>query len=247
MEVKINILVEGNKLIIKDNTQYLQGGYSFFNYKKDECKSIILIESHDSKISDDEIKLMKGGFGDSINITKDGWITLHYIILPTKEWIYSKETQNILQTTVKKYIYYVDDEKIYDYKTGKEISFQDLLTFCYSDNINERIYRTHKEYVNIKNLYDCYINFCQQLLSQRGFSKCWSKNKIDSELIYKRDLVWMAINVINYLVDLHIDEVHETLSEAQRIIEMIHSCNGICEENGDLKQTINYGCGCSKR
>nr|DAM35540.1 MAG TPA: hypothetical protein [Bacteriophage sp.] len=33
-------------------------------------------------------------------------------------------------------------------------------------------------------------------------SACWNKNKIDSELIYKRDLVWMSLNVIAYLAEL---------------------------------------------
>lgn len=247
MEVKINILANKNTLTVQDNTKYLTEGYSYFNYKPEDCRSIILIESHESKLTDEEIpKFLTGGFGKQIDIQTDGYITVHYIVLPTKEWVFKPESQNIINQQSKKYIYYVDKEKIIDYESQKSISFEELLNFCYSDNINSRIFRTHQEYVNILNLYNCYINLCQQLLSQRGFSNCQAKNKIDSELVYKRDLVWMTINVINYLVERHTENNH-TLGEAQRIIEMIHSCNGICKETNNLNQTIKHGCGCSKR
>lgn len=79
---------------------------------------------------------------------------------------------------------------------------------------------------------------CQQILNDRGFSPCWDKNSIDPNLILRRDYVWMAINVIKYMVQF------EQLAEAERIIERIGGCNGLCES--EFKQLSSGGCGCSK-
>ena len=47
----------------------------------------------------------------------------------------------------------------------------------------------------------------------------------------------MAINVIKYMVECN------QLYEAERIIELLHSCNGVC---GGIKTSTNSdGCGCS--
>jgi hypothetical protein len=53
-------------------------------------------------------------------------------------------------------------------------------------------------------------------------------------LILKRDLVWAALNVIQYMIDFN------QLAEAQRLLERINGCNGLCssEDTGDK------GCGC---
>ena len=67
---------------------------------------------------------------------------------------------------------------------------------------------------------------------------CWNKYKVNSELIYKRDLVWMAINVVKYLTQC------EQLAEADRVIKTIQGCNGLCVST-NLTNSTN-GCGCSK-
>lgn len=142
-------------------------------------------------------------------------------------------------------IYYTDGVNVYDSEGHKVENLQDLVeNVHYSNNLSTNVYCTTQEYVGIANLYECYINYCQQLLNGGCFSSCSSRNTKDDEIIFKRDLVWMAINVIDYLVDRHSEE-NPTLAEAQRIIELIHSCNGICSETNQLIH--NYGCGCSKR
>jgi len=52
--------------------------------------------------------------------------------------------------------------------------------------------------------------------------------------LYKRDLLLSAINVISYLAEM------EKFEEAERLLERITSCNGLCDYND-----INLrGCGC---
>ena len=48
-------------------------------------------------------------------------------------------------------------------------------------------------------------------------------------------MVWMAINVINYMIDEGQTELIESL------LNKIHSCHGICKT---INKT-NKGCGCS--
>ena len=74
--------------------------------------------------------------------------------------------------------------------------------------------------------------------------------------MYKRDLVWATLNVINYLIE---DGLFE---EAQKILEEIQSCNGICYNDNNIFESnssksyyskgssqgviYNTGCGCEK-
>lgn len=234
MELKINILAEGRTLTVQDNTKYLheEAGIDPTTYKRSEVIPLILLERHTS-----DKNIITHTFGNSIDITKDGWYTLHYIIIPNKKWYDNTEHKSLYGDL----ILYTDGKDVYEGES--KINLTDLLDLKYHKNIKTNIICTEEQYVNILNLYNCYINLCQQLLQDRGFSKCRNKNTLDEELIYNRDLVWMAINVIEYLFE----RDPNNLEYVQSIIEMIHSCNGICQEDGDLKQTINYGCGCSKR
>jgi len=66
-----------------------------------------------------------------------------------------------------------------------------------------------------------------------------NKPNSDSSLIYKRDLLWSAMNVIKYLVEM------DQLEEAQRLLEEITACNGLCSSS-QPEFTSNCGCGCRK-
>ena len=81
---------------------------------------------------------------------------------------------------------------------------------------------------------------CQKILNDRSIkycSECTDKNNIDSDLIFKRDYVWMAINIVRYLVQF------EQLAEAERVIERISGCNGLCKsEWSSISSSSNCGC-----
>lgn len=245
MELNINIQTNKNILTVQDNSTYLKEDDSpdTTMYKKSEVLSLILLESHRS--SDEQGTVSKYAFGNSITIDIDGWYTVHYIIIPTKEW-FENPNPEMNQSLYGDLIYYTDGEYVYESNGSKIKDLSDLVEIVhYSDNISTNIYCTTQEYVSIANLYQCYIDFCQTLMKNGCFSSCSNKSSKDDETIFKRDLVWMAINVIDYLVDRH-SKTNPTLAEVQRIIELIHSCNGICSES--VNQMINnYGCGCSKR
>lgn len=163
----------------------------------------------------------------------DGWFTVNYIVLPTKQWFDNNQDQLDSYSIV----YYIDNETVYKYINGENIQ----------TNINELIevneYQTTiskyvQNLVSICFLKKCFINLCKQILELRGFSKCKVKGNVDDNLIYNRDLIWMSINTISYLTEF------EQLAEAQRLIEILEeSCNGICKSFN--REVNSYGCGCS--
>ena len=128
--------------------------------------------------------------------------------------------------------YFSDGDKIY-YSNGstvREVSIQEII------DVNPAAYnfvKTIDNFFSVCYLRKCYISLCQKIFKGRGFNRCFTE-KVDSQLIHKRDLVWSALNVIQYMID------SNQLAEAQRLLERINGCNGLCskEETGD------QGCGC---
>ena len=174
----------------------------------------------------------------TLPITLDGWYKIQHILLPTKDW-FNEQLEKGNQSLLSMYdtVYYSDGNKVYKYINGKS-TVVDLLELIERNPEDTTMYRYTEEYVSICFLRKCYINLCQQIFNSRAFDKCWNKNKIDSELIFKRDLVWMAINVINYMIEFR------QYAEAERLIERLTSCNGLCQS---AYSTYNksIGCGCN--
>ena len=130
--------------------------------------------------------------------------------------------------------YYSDGEKIYFKNSegvSREVEEQELV------EVNPDAYGLIKHTYNffsVCNLRKCYISLCQKIFNSRAFDRCFN-NKVDSDLIYRRDLVWAALNVIQYLIDSHY------FCEAQRLLERITSCNGLCTS----AELGTKGCCCS--
>ena len=114
----------------------------------------------------------------------------------------------------------IDETNYYYYKNGrfyngtKEISITDIL-------------KTNPHLSNIVPKYDycfltarlkkCYIDACYKIFSSSD--RC-SKDKTDT---YERDLIWSALKTIEYLIEF------DQYKEAQRLLEELTSCNGICQ------------------
>lgn len=137
----------------------------------------------------------------------DGLYTICHLHVPTKE----------------SSVYYYKDGKFYHLL--EEISLQNILDDPKTIQID------YEYYFSVCNLKKCFIKICQSIFDSQT-SIC-NKN-IKSSKTYKRDLLWSALNVIEYMVEL------DQLEEAQRLLEEITGCNGLC-----YQETFN-GCGCSK-
>ena len=250
MDLHIKVCTNDNcKVIILDETAVGDKGYLSesststikYRFKYSDTVSIDVLQHN--KVDNPEIQLPVFTLHDDANksvtlpVGFDGWFNVYHIVLPTKEW-FDRELAKPVGSAINMYktVYYSDGIYIYKY-------FNEAFSTVTVDEIVERniddttISRTYNNYVSICFLNKCYLSLCQQIFNNRGFSKCWSKDTTIAELAYKRDLVWMAINVIKYMVQFN------QLAEAERIIEQIGGCNGLCKS--EFRKWPERGCGCS--
>lgn len=245
MELNINIITDAHcKVIIEDRTEYLKESATSTakgNFKYSDTVSIIVLQHNKTKetiVKPPTYDYHKSQYID-IPIEFDGWFTINYLVLPNKEWFDTEFNKgNTSALGLYNIVYFVEKGHVYKYING-EIDSASIEEILEINPINTTISKTSEDYVSICFLQKCYINLCQQIFNDRAFSQCWNKSGVDSELVYKRDLVWMAINVIKYLTEFN------QLAEVERIIEQITSCNGLCKSNSTY-QPESSGCGCAK-
>ena len=169
-------------------------------------------------------------------LKNDGKLTAYHFIIPTKQWL-NKFTSEVLFQTYPIVIYY-DNGQFYKSIDGGVTS--EIITYEIIKEINPittNIAKCKKSTFSLCFLYKCYINYCKQVLEQ-DISKCITK---DSDLVFRRDFVWMTINVIKYYLE------NGQLDEAQRLLEETMSCNGFCKSNilkYSLTNNTVSGCGC---
>lgn len=131
----------------------------------------------------------------------------------------------IVPTDITKPYYYFNGQF---FKGSKEIQLQELIE---TNPEVSQVEISYEHYFQICHLRQCFIDICQKIFNEQASIRC-EKDKVDKELIYKRDLIWSAINVIKYLVEF------EQFEEAERLLERITGCNGLCQHEE------SKGCGC---
>lgn len=158
----------------------------------------------------------------------------------TEVFVKSAETQTVTFSysqdgfyTLCKVTIPLDTSKPIYYKLGKyyynnqEISLKDLIKLSEVD-------AEYSYFFSTCNLKKCFVKVCQEIFNSRN-TIC-SQGNVDHSLIYKRDLIWSALNVIQYMAEM------DQMDEAQRLLEEITSCNGLCPSSSQSSS----GCGCGK-
>ena len=245
MELKINITTSDScKVIIQDQSEYLPESFIGTvknRFKYSDTVSIDILQHNkvqETVYRDPTYTTHDKNDFVQIPVKFDGWFTVNHVVLPSAKW-FETERQKTTGSALGLYdiVYFSDGDHVYKYINNNvtQVTISEVLEV---NPTNTTISKTDKDYVSICFLRKCYINLCKQIFNDRGFSSCWNKNTVDSELVYKRDLAWMAINVIKYLTEC------EQLSEVERIIETLQGCNGLCTPSNVTSKT--NGCGCSK-
>lgn len=239
MILKIELNQNKNKISIIDKSQYMPEGNDYmvntnFKLKKSDSASITLLFANNYS---DKSQYQTASFDCQIPVNFDSWYTVYYIVLPTKNWVY----QNQVIADLFSLVFYIENNKIYRYsKQGVDeelLDYSELIHYADLTDVKHNISIASQDFMSICFLQKCYVNLCQQIFKDKNFVRC--SNKADHSLSYTRDLVWMALNVIKYMVEMN------QLFEAQRILEIIYSCNGVCK-NGNSK-FYESNCGCSKK
>lgn len=156
-------------------------------------------------------------------IGKDGFYTLCSLIVPTdptKKYFFKDGT------------FYKNVETV---SSNNEVTtIQERVELEELIEINPSVFNFHTQYYyyfQICKLRKCYINACQDIINKRASLNC-DANSISKQDIYKRDLLRSTIDVLKYLVEM------QQFKEAQRLLERVTSCNGLCNNYNPC------GCGC---
>ena len=186
-------------IIIMDDIIYPIKGMS-----KEDCISIYIVQKNDTQ---QILYKQVNNPGETFTLSPiDGYISFCHLVLPLKDFYDSHSGQ---------FTYYADSYGNIFKSTGK-VDLQEVLEV----NDNTLIRHVHN-FFSVFHLRKCYVSLCQKIFNDRGFDRCFN-NKIDSQLIQKRDLVWSALNVIQYMIDFN------QFAEAQRLLNRINGCNGLC-------------------
>lgn len=250
MNIEINICTANScKIIIKeskgdyiseDSTNVVKNRFKF-----SDTVSIDLLQHNKSdgyKLQDPIIRTRTNNNSSPVElpVNFDGWFTILHLVIPSKDW-FDQEISKSTGSTIPLYdcVYYSDGEYLYKYSNG-ESKYTDVNEIVNRNIEGTTISKTCENYVSICFLRKCYVSLCQKILNDRSIKyclECTDKNNIDSDLIFKRDYVWMAINIVRYLVQF------EQLAEAERVIERISGCNGLCKsEWSSISSSSNCGC-----
>lgn len=163
------------------------------------------------------------------NFPKDGLFKVIHAIIPTKEWWDAYKLNNY---NYYKHIYYYHSGKFYKVVDGEtsEVELYEILNVNYNGNCT--IYKGVQYTFNRYNIEKCLYSFSQDFLNKMCSDKC----NIDAD-VKNRDLIFMSVHILKYLIDLG------RYFEAQELIEKLYSCTGICKQI--IKKTSNSGgCGC---
>lgn len=193
----------------------------------------------------------------SFLLTQDAIYTVYHIIIPTQNWI-NRQGDTLFQNHKNGVYYYNTDlnqcQFIISTTTTDEGNGETTVTEYSNVELDTMVNAFFEELnsnskndvftfahdtqttMSLSQLHQCIVNLSQAILEHVGCSKC----KVDvSDLVYKRDILQSALNVLNYCIDL------EHYEEAQRILDWTHKCGGICSNNtnSDEKRT-KAGCNC---
>lgn len=256
LEVNFNLDEKGH-LTIEDASKYYERYipeyYSYKTYtdrKYSETQSVIIIVKKDATgdVSKDKIykqityKHQNEKLDvDTLDVTfnEDGYYIVYYYNIPTEYWI--KSVNNPVDHF--DYLFYINrkGEIIYRYKDSlgriiDEIIKPEKLISYIQDTVTTSIDKKVQKIFPLSKLNCCYYSYAKQLFDVL-LKRCPSEENKDQ--IYKRDFVYMTIQIIKYLVGF------DQYLEAQRLLDLINGCGGFCSSVGKIKGKSD--CGCSKR
>lgn len=174
----------------------------------------------------------------SFTLDEDGLYKIVHIIVPTKTWIQNYKELTGNYPDMFESIYVSDGTSMYLFKDGEytTVGINELINARSEDIAVCNLVYCDQYTFTLCHLDNCLFKICSKLLKEYCPLEC--TNNIESDLVLKRDILWMAKNVIAYLLE------EDKFLEAQRIMENFNTCNSFCDDN--TNNNGGSGCGCHK-
>ena len=225
----------------QDSSQYLtERQVSIRNYTWNDTVTLNVVIKVSSKeedtFEDYEVVPHTDIDSDEFTLQKDGLYKVLHIIVPTKEWMNYVRERDESHFDDYSLVYFFSNDKFYKFSLGtiEEVSVNEII----EANLDETTCIKNERYTfNLCHLKECFFKLCKYLLDNLP-CECTNAKDFKQDIL-NRDIIWMALNVIQYLLQ------REQYFKAQSILEQIDTCWGIC---GNLdKKTIlgGYDCGCN--
>lgn len=251
MEAKFNICKKGTcgiqvSGLERDSDYYLdEEQVSFRNYTFTQTATINVVTS----ISSDETETLESYSLvphtdldiDNITLEKDGLKRVDHIIIPTQEWLnYVLERDVTALDAYTNGIYFIGaEDKFYKYSLGQftEVPIEEILEI---NQENTTLIKTSLHTFELCHLEECFFKLCMYLLENMPCTDpCFNdKMKGFAGEILNRDIIWMALNAIKYCIE------QQQFFRAQKILERVETCWGICRDLDNVNSTQYKGCGC---
>lgn len=231
----------------KDNQEYISEDNDILSYRAYKFSESITINvvrsiSSDNEYTSEIVELVSHDINSIDQVTvqfeKDGLYEISHIILPTEAYV--KTYKDSVENNYKSLYYFdtVDDNyKLYikDTDTSTIVTLAEILEVNPNSEDLNTIIRSDQNTFCLCYLNRCFYELCKLVLN-KFCGKCINKleyNKLD---VYNRDIIFMAINVIKYLIGFG------QYFEAQRILESISQCGNICKPQNFNKEGGDCGC-----
>lgn len=163
-------------------------------------------------------------------IVKDGRYVVTHAIVPTEQWL---EKQTNL-TQYNRILIYTENG-LSEYSNGRytEVDPTELED---ESLVSSNVQTVCKDIFVLFNLWQCYLNYCKKLFEGECSKNSKCDDSCDDELTQNRNLIWLFLNAIQYLVKLG------RIEEAQELLEEISGgCNVLCSNEMFSKE---YDCNC---
>lgn len=211
--------------------------YGVFRYTDTVSINVITPVDHKENEGDSYFEVkphLEEDIMDSVDMQfkNDGLHKITHLILPTVQWYHDFIAEGFDPSILYDYIYLYDDGIIYKVVGDKMEEVSVLEPININQNMCCTAFYDYQYTFCTCRLQECFYKYAKNYLSSICTDKC-AKDEVETR---NRDIIWMAINVIQYLLDLG------RYFEAQKILEDINKCTGLCHNNSFLSERINCGC-----
>lgn len=178
---------------------------------------------------------------DEITLEKDGLKRVEHILIPNWDWLtYVRDMDEASLDEYTNGVYFIGSEdKFYKYHLGviTEVPLEEILEI---NQENTTLIKTSLHTFELCHLEECFFKLCMYLLENMPCTDpCFTdKAKGFAGEILNRDIVWMALNTIKYCIE------QQQFYRAQKILERVETCWGICRDLDNINSTQYKGCGC---
>lgn len=176
--------------------------------------------------------------------TVDGWFSITHIILPTYEWYKSLSNSQLSMAQQIFFVYNLAEESIYEIEIDSLYTKEEskvTIEYVLNSLVNQNLIGIAEDIFILGHLEKCFEDKIKYIYYNKLFSQCLYKNSDLESTFRDRDIVWMGLELLKYLVR------ECKYDEAERIIEGISGCNDFCTNKSNVPNAYSrIKCNCGK-